>query len=358
MLIPYGNFADVAKCSLSLYTRYARLFFYLNAFQTILALSLTALTTVLHAIPGYDEFGYLAGFAATFVIAINSLIPFRDASKQSSEASLVLARHINLQESMSGKLLYKLTNTPTLWLSHPTSYCVNKNVPRTLGQSRTMESNRQTQNSLSQNTAQTRQSNGQTRTQFVGESGQRKNPFVGESGQTTTRDYARPSSGSNGVFRMQSVNQMAIIKCVIKKFDLIASRLFGLYYVIMIIQITFTILTSLFHAFNSMTLIEVPPDTARVFGLAFGGVSTLLGTVLATFPIEVAARQSREAYALTFEYYVSGSPVPDSVLDCLYEVNTLCFQNPMYESKCIQLGGGSQILPVTAPTRNIIPPRL
>lgn len=356
--VPYDSYADIAKCSLTHYIRYARLFFYLYAFQTTLVMTLTSLTTVLHAIPGYDELGYYAGFAASVIIALNALIPFRDASKQSTEASVVLARHLQLREPMSGKVLYSLTNTSTLWLSHPISFCVKKIDPRSVrstGRSLNVQPIRQTQNSsgLTRNMNQTRQ--------FIGQSDrQSRSQFVGESGQTTTRSYVRPSAQSNGLFQKQFVNQTDVMRCVITKFDMVASRLFSLYYVIMIIQITFTTLTALFHAFNSVSAIDVPADTARGLGIAFGGFATLLSAILATFPIEVAARQCRQAYALSFEYFITDAPVPESVLDCLYEVDTLCFSNPMYEDDCVQVNGGSemQTLPVTATSRNIMSPRL
>lgn len=337
MLVAYDNYVAIAKCSLPQYTRYARLFFYLYAFQTFLAITLTSLTTILHAIPGYDEAGYFAGFAATAVIAFNSLIPFRNAYKESSEAAVILARHLDLREPIPGKLLYKLANTPILWFSHPTSSCAKNITPRlarSAGQSLTLQPNRQEQRTLG-NPGQSTNQVPKTR-QFLGQSdGQSRSQFVGESGQTTVRSYDRPSAQSNGRFRFQAVNQTAIINCVITRFDTIATRLFKIYYSVMTCQIILTTLTSLFHAFNSMPLIDVPADVARTLGIAFGGVATLLGAILLAFPVEVAARQCRQAYALTFEYYLSGSPIPDAVLDCLYEVDTMLFMNPMYESSCI-----------------------
>tara|TARA_B110001450_G_scaffold251866_1_gene272597 strand:+ start:548 stop:1612 length:1065 start_codon:yes stop_codon:yes gene_type:complete len=350
-LVPYDSYADIAKCSLTHYIRYARLFFYLYAFQTILMITLTSLTTVLHAIPGYDELGYCVGFAASVVIAINAVIPLRDASKQSTEASVVLARHIQLREPMSGKVLYNLTNTSSLWLSHPTTFCAKINSPRSVrstGRSLNLQAIRQTQNSsgLTQNPNQTRQSRSQ---------------FVGESGQTITRNYVRPSAQSNVLSQKQSVTQTNDMRCVIIQFDVVATRLFSLYYLIITIQIIFTTASALFHAFKSVSsTINIPDDTARGLGIAFGGFATLLGAILATFPIEIAARQCRQAYALSFEYFITNAPVPAWVLDCLYEVNTLCFSNPIFKDNCVQVVGGSemQTLPVTDTSRNIMSPRL
>ena len=118
-------------------------------------------------------------------------------------------------------------------------------------------------------------------------------------------------------------------------FDRLASRLFAIYYAMMCTQIVFTTITALFHSFISRSTVNVPAGTARVVGTTFGALATLIATLLASFPVEVCARQCRNAYALSFEFYVTDVPVPNTVLDYLYEVDTLCFENPLYTSKCV-----------------------
>lgn len=327
MYVEYDEYVGVARCSLKHYVGYAKIFYILYSFMSILCLALTALTTILHAIPGYDELGYLVGFAASFVVAINSLVPFRDASRQSSESSVLLARHLSLQKPLHVKTLYYLANTSTLWLMHPTSKCRALSVRHhgavppssMLGPSRASVPRKQSAMSSIRTVSTPRaalQPNGQTRGQV---SRSNSNP-------ASSRSAREPSTLTNA--------SNASMHCAITKFDRLAAALYTIYYTVMTLQIILTTLTALFHSFDSMSIIDVSSDAARTLGIVSGGIATLIAGFLTAFPVEVCARQCRNAYALSFEYYVTKAPVPESVLDQLYEVDTLCFQNPMYVSNC------------------------
>lgn len=294
MAVPYEQYADLFLCTAPRMMRYSNLFYTIAICQTGVVSLLALTTTVLHTVDAFDELGYILGFGATLVSALNSLLPMRAAAVQSAHAAAVMNRHLQTRDSISPKLLYFIAGTDCLWFSHPTSFCIQRHA----------------QPSLMRHA---------------------RSPSTGT--PTTTEATVRHSASPTRAAPTQTSRVQ--IGCVVLGFDKLAKQFYAIYCGLMFVQLSTITIATMFHVLDADTL-RMPESTVSAIGTVFGGVATAIVGLLAIIPVEVSAHQCRDAYAATLEYWISGTPVPPTVLEAVYSASTLWHTNPIYASHCLR----------------------
>ena len=304
--VSYDRYSKVFECILPHFEQYERICFAAAYTLGLFALLTQAFATLLHtqdtaffggSVIESRRLGYIVGFIATFIAGLNVLLPFSHSATKCREISGVIARYLLTKEDVPVRVIYKIFDVDTLCFRHPTAFpgCSIQEI------------------CSGENTA-----------------------LLGK--RVTLKDTHRNGKGTEGLTQPKKNRSISftqysqLLVCASADFNRYAEMLLLVYYVLVILQLVFTIVTSVFHG-DAANLFG-GRETTSLIGLVCGFFGTVTGGIVTIVPIQAAAIRCKASYSTCNEYLISEEDMSLNDIEMLYKTPCLCFINPLMRDKC------------------------
>lgn len=125
----------------------------------------------------------------------------------------------------------------------------------------------------------------------------------------------------------------AQLMCVSTRYEAICRRLSVIFYIFASIQVIFSTLSVIMHAYEDTGILG-GRETTRLEGIIYAIISEVSAGILLIIPVHTTLEKCRLSYSLAKEYQLSKEPMPRKMLKHITSTHTLCFKHPLAYPDC------------------------